>query len=105
MAWLILMCSGLFEIAGVVGFARISHGQRASGMALAVVAFSCGLALLHVAMQSISMAVAYAVFTGIGAVGSTLIGIVFWGDSVRPQRLAWLGGVVVAVVGLKLTLS
>jgi len=104
MAWIILLCSGVFEVAGVVGFARISHGQRASGIALATVAFGCGLALLHVAMQSIPMAVAYSVFTGIGAVGSTLIGIVFWGDSMRPQRLAWLAGVIVAVVGLKLSL-
>lgn len=104
MAWLVLLCAGIFEVIGVVGFARISHGQRLSGGLITVVAFTIGLACLHVAMQTIPMAVAYGIFTGIGAVGSTLVGIVVWHDSARPGRLAWIGGVVVAVIGLKLTM-
>lgn len=104
MAWLALLCAGIFEVIGVVGFARISHGHRWSGGLTAVPAFAAGLACLHVAMQAMPMAVAYGIFTGIGAVGSTLIGILFWNDSARPGRLAWIGGVLIAVVGLKLTM-
>lgn len=104
MAWLWLLAAGVCEIIGVVGFARISHGQRISGAIIATCAFSSGLACLHVAMQTLPMAVAYGVFTGIGALGSTLIGIIFWGDPARPARLAWIAGLVVAVIGLKLSL-
>lgn len=104
MAWLWLLVAGGFEIVGVVGFARISHGHRASGGAIATGAFTLGLVCLHSAMGTLPMAVAYGVFTGMGALGSTLIGILFWGDSARPARLVWIVGLVVAVVGLKLSL-
>lgn len=104
MAWLWLLAAGTCEIVGVVGFARISHGRRVSGTLIAAVAFSCGLACLHVAMNDLPMAVAYGVFTGLGALGSTAIGIVFWNESARPARLAWVAGLVVAVIGLKLSM-
>lgn len=104
MAWLWLLAAGACEIVGVAGFARISHGHRASGALVTGLAFSGGLACLHIAMNSLPMAVAYGVFTGLGTVGSTAVGILFWGDSAHPARLAWIGGVVVAVVGLKLSM-
>lgn len=104
MAWFFLLLSGVFEVIGVTGFARISQGYRVSGGLVAVLAFAAGLSCLYLAMQQIPMAVAYAIFTGIGAVGSTLVGIVFWHESARPGRLAWVAGVIVAVVGLKLTM-
>ncbi|HET7314626.1 DMT family transporter [Salinisphaera sp.] len=104
MAWLWLLAAGACEIVGVVGFARISHGQRISGVIIAGTAFSAGLACLHVAMTALPMAVAYGVFTGLGALGSTLIGIVFWGDSARPARLVWVAGLVIAVIGLRISM-
>ncbi len=104
MAWLWLLTAGACEIVGVVGFAWMSDGGRVSGGLIAATAFSAGLACLHIAMNDLPMAVAYAVFTGLGALGSTIIGIVFWGESARPQRLAWVAGLIVAVVGLKLSM-
>ncbi|ROO24846.1 DMT family transporter [Salinisphaera japonica] len=104
MAWLWLAVAGICEIIGVVGFARTSHGQRASGLVLAVGGFTAGLTCLHAAMATIPMAVAYSVFTAFGTLGSTAIGILFWGDSARPARLAWIAGLIVAVIGLKITI-
>lgn len=104
MAWLWLVAAGACEIVGVVGFARLSQGRRVSGALLTGGAFAAGLACLHIAMQMLPLAVAYGVFTGLGTLGSTFIGIVFWGDSAHPARLAWIAGVVIAVVGLKLSL-
>lgn len=104
MAWLWLLAASVGEVIGVVGFARISHGQRLSGAIIATLAFSFGLTCLHMAMGSLPLAVAYGVFTGLGALGSTLIGMLFWGDPARPARLAWIGGLVVSVIGLKLSL-
>lgn len=103
-AWLWLLVASGFEIVGVAGFARLSHGRRLSGAVITIGAFAAGLTCLHTAMAELPMAVAYGVFTGFGALGSTLLGILFWGDSARPARLAWIAGLVVAVIGLKLSL-
>ena len=103
MTWLTLIAAGLFEIVGVAGFERLSRRRLASGLALTLGGFALGLLCLRHAMQDIPMAIAYAAFTGIGALGSTLLGIVFWGDSARPARLLCIVAVVVSVVGLKAT--
>ncbi|MGQ7244720.1 DMT family transporter [Salinicola sp. V024] len=100
--WLALLASGGFEIVGVAGFDRINRGQRLPGLALLVIGFGSSLGLLSIAMRSIDMGVAYAIFTGIGTLGSTLMGMLLWGESRRPLRLAFVGMIVAAVVGLKL---
>ncbi|ERJ20037.1 SugE protein [Salinisphaera shabanensis E1L3A] len=101
MNWLVLICAGGFEIVGVAGFERLTRRIYISGLLLGVGGFGLGLACLHYAMQSIPMAVAYGVFTGVGAVGSTALGIFFWGDSARPARLFCIALIVIAVIGLK----
>ncbi|WP_298840430.1 multidrug efflux SMR transporter [uncultured Salinicola sp.] len=100
--WIALLVSGAFEIVGVAGFDRLNRGQRLHGMLLLVVGFGSSLGLLSIAMRSIDMGVAYAIFTGIGTLGSTLMGMLLWGESRRPLRLAFVGMIVSAVVGLKL---
>lgn len=104
MNWLLLIVAGAFEITGVAGFERLTRGRCASGLPLLVGGFGLGLMCLHGAMQSLPMTVAYGVFTGIGAVGSTLIGILFWGDSARPVRLLCIAAIVISVLGLRSTL-
>jgi len=101
--WLALLASGVCEIVGVAGFDRLNRGLRLQGLLLLVVGFGCSLSLLSVAMRSIDMGVAYAIFTGIGTLGSTLMGMLLWGESRRPLRLAFVGMIVAAVVGLKLS--
>ncbi|MES1952476.1 small multidrug resistance protein [Salinisphaera sp. S4-8] len=101
MSWLALLCAGAFEIVGVAGFERLTRRVYLSGLVLGVGGFGLGLTCLHYAMHSIPMAMAYGVFTGVGAVGSTLLGILFWGDSARPARLVCVLAIVVAVIGLK----
>lgn len=100
--WIVLIISGAFEIVGVTGFERLHRGQRTRGLALLVVGFGGSLGLLSIAMRTIDMGVAYAVFTGIGTLGSTLMGMLFWGESRRPLRLAFVAMIVAAVIGLKL---
>lgn len=104
MSWLWLIIAGVFEIVGVAGFERLTRRRYASGLLLGGAGFTIGLTCLRLAMAEIPMAIAYGVFTGIGALGSTLVGICFWGDSARPARLACIGVIVIAVIGLKSTL-
>ncbi len=105
MNWLALLMAGGFEIVGVAGFERLTQARYVSGLLIGTLGFGLGLSCLHYAMHTIPMAVAYGVFTGIGAVGSTLVGILFWGDSARPARLVCVAAIVCAVIGLKSTLG
>ncbi|WP_110650890.1 DMT family transporter [Salinicola peritrichatus] len=101
--WLALLASGCFEIVGVAGFERLHRGQRLHGLLLLIAGFGISLGFLSIAMRSIDMGVAYAIFTGIGTLGSTLMGMLLWGESRRPLRLAFVGMIIVAVVGLKVS--
>lgn len=101
MAWLALIVSGLFEIVGVAGFERYNRGQRARGLLLLTLGFGTSLTLLAFAMRTIDLGVAYAVFTAIGTLGSTLLGMLLWGESRRPARLFFVAVIVAAVIGLR----
>lgn len=105
MSWLALVVAGLFEIIGVAGFERMTRARYVSGLIITTIGFGLGLACLHYAMHEIPMAVAYGVYTGIGAVGSTLVGVLFWRDSAHPARLGCVAVIIVAVIGLKSSLG
>jgi len=105
MSWLVLVIAGVFEIVGVAGFERMTRARYVSGAIITTFGFGLGLACLHFAMHEIPMAVAYGVYTGIGAVGSALVGILFWRDSAHPARLACIAAIIVAVIGVKSSLG
>ena len=102
MNWLILIVAGLFEVVWAVAL-KMSNGFR---NILADVALVGGMAasiwLLAVAMKSIPMGTAYAVWTGVGAVGGFVAGIVVFGESASALRIASVALIVAGIVGLKL---
>lgn len=102
MGWLILIVAGLFEVVWAVAL-KMSNGFR---NVAADVAFVAGMALsvwlLSVAMKTIPMGTAYAVWTGVGAVGGFLAGIVLFGESASALRVASAALIVAGIVGLKL---
>jgi quaternary ammonium compound-resistance protein SugE len=101
MAWILLLGAGLLEIGWVVGM-RLSEGfSRLGPAALTVVAMVGSFALLLLAIRDIPLGTAYAVWTGIGAVGALVAGIVLFGEPRDLPRLLFAGLVVVGVVGLK----
>ncbi|MFD2331532.1 DMT family transporter [Cohnella sp. GCM10020058] len=102
MAWIYLVCAGLFEVVGTVGLNRWSSRRDAWGLIIICVSFLFSFSLLTAAMQDISMGTAYAVWTGIGSVGATVLGMIFYGESRQASRLFFLALVIAAAVGLKL---
>ena len=102
MGWLILIVAGLFEVVWAVAL-KMSNGFR---NVVADIAFVAGMALsvwlLSVAMKTIPMGTAYAVWTGVGAVGGFLAGIVLFGESASALRVASAALIVAGIIGLKL---
>jgi len=103
MNWFYLLIAGLFEIGWLLGL-KISQTMpsKSIGITLAVISMSLSGLFLWIAQKTIPMGTAYAVWTGIGAFGTLVIGIVYFGDSASIWRLLSAFLIIVGIVGLKL---
>jgi quaternary ammonium compound-resistance protein SugE len=103
MEWAMLAVAGLFEVAWAVGLKYTEGFSRwwpSVGTALAMVV---SVVLLALAMRTLPVGTAYAVWTGIGAVGTALLGIALFGEPATFARLGCIALIVAGIVGLKLT--
>jgi len=100
MNWIILILARLFEIVGVNGMQQIAAGKIKRGLIVLLVGFSISLSLLSIAMETIPLGVAYAVWTGIGTAGSIIIGMLFYNDSADRKRIFYLSFIFITVIGL-----
>ena len=103
MPWTLLFFAGLFEVGWAVGLKYTEGFTRIVPTTLTVGAMLASVVLLGLAMKHLPVGTAYAVWTGIGTVGTVILGIVLLGDSAAPLRLVCLGLIVVGIAGLKLT--
>jgi quaternary ammonium compound-resistance protein SugE len=102
MAWAILVVAGLFEIGWAIGLKYTEGFTRLWPTVGTVAAMVISLGMLGVAMKSLPMGTAYAVWVGVGAVGTAILGIVLLGESANAGRLVSLGFIMVGIVGLKI---
>lgn len=101
--WLFVFAAGLAEVAGVVAMNAIKQRPDALAYARLVACFGVSFGLLALGLKSgMSIAIAYAVWVGIGTVGAVVVGILRYGESARPLRLFFVALVLAAVVGLRL---
>lgn len=103
MAWSVLFIAGVFECAWAFGLRYTEGFTRPVPTLLTLAAMGVSVWLLAVAMKSIPVGTAYAVWTGIGAVGVAVLGLVFLGESRDPLRLLCLALIVAGIAGLRLT--
>ena len=102
MAWFWLILGGVFEV-GFTTSLRFVEGFRNLPWTLAfLVSVGISMALLELAARTIPMGTAYAVWGGIGAVGTVLVGIFFFGEAAGGIRIALIFGIVACIAGLKL---
>ena len=102
MPWLILLAAGIFEVIWALAM-KASHGySRLWPTLLTVGAMLVSVWLLGVSLKHLPVGTAYAVWTGIGAVGTALLGMLIFGESTAAPRLVCLGLIVSGIVGLKL---
>ncbi|WP_436924853.1 quaternary ammonium compound efflux SMR transporter SugE [Halosimplex amylolyticum] len=103
MSWYLLGVAGLFEIAWAIGLEYSEGLTRPLPTAATVVALVISMVLLAKAVESLPVGTAYAVWTGIGAVGTAVLGIVLFDESGDPVRVAFIALIVVGIVGLNLS--
>ncbi len=102
MSWVILFFAGLFEIGWAVGLKQTEGFTRPIPTALTVASLVISLALLGLALKSLPLGTAYAVWTGIGTVGTVILGIWLYGESADILRLGCIALIVAGILGLKL---
>jgi quaternary ammonium compound-resistance protein SugE len=101
MAWVVLVIAGLFEVGWAVGLKYAEGFTRLWPSVGTAVALVLSMALLGVALRTLPLGTAYAVWTGIGTVGTAILGIVLFREPATAARLACIALIVAGIVGLK----
>ncbi len=103
MGWLYLILGGVFEV-GFTTCLRYANGFKNVPWTLGFLAcVIASMVLLDMSLRTIPIGTSYAVWTGIGALGTVLVGMMFYGEPTAPVRVALIFGLVACVAGLKLT--
>jgi len=102
MNWIALLVAGLFEVVWAIGLKYTEGFTRFWPSAVTLAAMTASVLLLGWAMRSLPVGTAYAVWVGVGAVGTAILGIVLFGEAASMGRLVSLGLVIAGIVGLKL---
>ena len=103
MSWIILFFAGLFEVGWAVGLKYTDGFSRPVPTALTVAAMLVSLGLLGLAMKELPLGTAYAIWTGVGAVGTVIAGVILFGESMALVRVASVGLIIAGLVGLKVS--
>jgi len=102
MEWTLLFLAGLFEIGWAIGLKYSDGFSRLIPSTLTIIAMVISIVLLGLALRTLPVGTAYAIWTGIGAVGTATLGIILFGDPTNAARLASIGLIVAGIIGLKL---
>ncbi|MBQ4853541.1 quaternary ammonium compound efflux SMR transporter SugE [Rhodanobacter sp. B2A1Ga4] len=103
MAWIYLLLAGLFEVVWAIGLKYTEGFTRPWPTVGTLAAMAVSIVLLAMAVKTLPIGTAYAIWTGIGAVGAVALGIVLFGDPATLPRLLCVALILVGIVGLKLT--
>ncbi len=103
MAWVLLLVAGLLEVGWAIGLKYTSGFTRLWPSVLTLTAMTGSVVLLGVAMKTLPVGTSYAIWVGVGAVGTAILGIILFGESANAGRLVSLGLIVAGIVGLKIS--
>jgi len=102
MAWILLLVAGILEVGWAIGLKYTEGLTRLWPSVFTLAAMTGSVILLGIAMKSLPVGTSYAVWVGVGAVGTAILGIILFGESANAGRLASLGLIVAGIIGLKL---
>ena len=103
MPWMLLIVAGLLEVGWAIGLKYTEGFTRLWPSVFTLLAMTLSVLLLGVAMKSLPVGTSYAVWVGVGAVGTAILGMVLFGEPATLARMGSLGLIVAGIVGLKLT--
>ncbi|WP_163099995.1 DMT family transporter [Peribacillus alkalitolerans] len=102
MAWIYIIIAGLLEIVWVIGL-KYSHGFTKlvpSIITILIIFFS--FYLLSKSLYSISLGTGYAIFTGLGTIGTVIVGVLFWGEPISSLKVFFISLIIIGIIGLKI---
>ncbi|WP_264476596.1 DMT family transporter [Jeotgalibacillus aurantiacus] len=102
MAWIYLILAGLFEMTGVLMMNKLNQEKTIRAFLYLAGAFAGSFLLLSEAMKTLPMGTAYAIWTGIGASGGAILGMIFYGEPKEVKRIFFIALILAAAIGLKL---
>lgn len=102
MAWIYLVVAGLFEIVWAIGLKYTEGFTRTLPSVITVSAMAVSVFLLALAMRALPVGTSYAIWTGIGAVGTVILGMILFGEPATAARIGCIVLIVAGIVGLKL---
>jgi len=102
MPWILLVLAGLFEVGWAIGLKYTDGFTKPLPTVATIAAMAISLGLLGIAMKSLPVGTAYAIWVGVGAVGTVILGIVLFNEPTNALRLVSVGLIVAGLVGLKL---
>ena len=102
MHWIILFCAGLFEITWAVGLKMTEGFTKILPSIITVVGMILSFVLLSMAMKKIPLSISYAIWTGIGIVGTVLFGVFYFHESISLQQIICIIFIVGGIIGLRL---
>ena len=103
MSWIILFFAGLFEVGWAVGLKYTDGFSKPLPTVVTIAAMAVSLGLLGLAMKELPLGTAYAIWTGVGAVGTVIAGIILFGESMALFRLASVALIICGLIGLKIS--
>ena len=103
MSWIVLLIAGLLEVVWAIGL-KYTHGfTRLTPSIITIAAMIVSIAMLSWAMRTLPVGTAYAVWTGIGALGSVIVGFILFKEPVTAGRLIFAALLLIGIIGLKIT--
>jgi len=102
MAWISLIAAGLCEMFGVTMINKLHRDRNWKAIILLILGFGASFLFLAFAMKTLPMGTAYAIWTGIGASGGAILGMIFYGESKNGKRIFFIALVLGSAIGLKL---
>ena len=103
MNWIVLFCAGLFEIAWVIGLKYSQGFTRFWPSLITVITMLISIGLLGLSMKALPVGTAYAVWVGVGALGTAVLGIILFGEALNLVRVLSLFLILLGIIGLKLS--
>lgn len=102
MSWIYLIIAGAFEMSGVVMINKVNRDRKLTTLLFMLLLMASSFLFLKLAMQKLPMGTAYAVWTGIGTVGSTILGMVFYQEPRDWKRIFFITVIIIATIGLRI---